>query len=176
MKRTLIALMEDKPGVLSRIAILLRRRNFNIASLTVGASESPGISRMTIVVDVDSKSGPIEQVVKQLYRVINVIKVTDVTDEPTVARELALIKVSAPSATRSEIMQVVSIYRAAVVDVALDSLTIEVTGPEDKIDSMIELLRPYGLKELVRTGRVSMVRGAARQAPPRGGGAGGSKS
>jgi len=170
MKHTLIALMEDRPGVLNRIASLFRRRNFNIASLTVGASETPGISRMTIVVDVDSGTGQIEQVVKQLYRVINVTKVTDVTHEPIVARELALVKVSSTSATRSEIMQVVSIYRAAVVDVALDSLTVEVTGPEDKIDSMVELLRPYGLKELVRTGRVAMVRGAARRSPSRGSG------
>ncbi len=163
MKHTLIALMEDKPGVLNRIASLFRRRNFNIASLTVGGSETPGISQMTIVVDVDSGGGQIEQVVKQLYRVINVTKVTDVTHEPIVARELALVKVSSTSATRSEIMQVVSIYRASVVDVALDSLTVEVTGPEDKIDSMVELLRPYGIKELVRTGRVAMVRGAARR-------------
>lgn len=160
MKHTLIALMENKPGVLSRIASLFRRRNFNIASLTVGASETPNISRMTIVVDVDSEVAAIEQVVKQLYKVINVTKVTDVTDDPTVARELALIKVSATGSNRAEIVQLVDIYRANIVDVALDSVIIEVTGTEDKIDSMVQLLRGYGIKEMMRTGRVAMVRSA----------------
>jgi len=161
MKYTIIALMEDRPGVLSRVASLFRRRNFNIASLAVGASEIPGISRMTIVVDVDSSTRAIEQVTKQLYKVINVTKVSDVTHDPIVARELALIKVTATSATRGEIIELVNVYRANIVDVAPDSLIIEVTGDEEKIDSMLVLLRGFGIKEMLRTGRVAMLRGVA---------------
>ena len=157
MKHTLIALMEDKPGVLSRVASLFRRRNFNIESLTVGHSETPGLSRMTIVVDEDD--AVIEQVGKQLYKLIHVTKVIDVTHEPAVFRELALIKVHATANTRSEIMQLVDIFRAKAVDVGSDSLTIEITGQEDKVDTLVSLLRPFGIKELVRTGRVAMVRG-----------------
>jgi acetolactate synthase-1/3 small subunit len=157
MRHTLVALMEDKPGVLNRISSLFRRRNFNIDSLTVGHSETPGISRMTIVSEGDSTI--IEQVEKQLYKLINVTKVTNVTDEPTVIRELALIKVTASGATRSEITGLVDIFRAKVVDVAPDSLMIEITGTEDKVDSLANLLRPFGIRELVRTGRVAMVRG-----------------
>jgi len=149
--------MEDKPGVLNRISSLFRRRNFNIESLTVGHSEIPGISRMTIVSEGDSTI--IEQVEKQLYKLINVTKVTNVTDEPTVIRELALIKVTASGATRSEITGLVDIFRAKVVDVAPDSLMIEITGTEDKVDSLANLLRPFGIREMVRTGRVAMVRG-----------------
>jgi acetolactate synthase-1/3 small subunit len=161
-KHTLIALMEDKPGVLNRVASLFRRRNFNIASLTVGHSETPGISRMTVVVDADGAG--IEQVEKQLYKLVNITKVSDVSHEPTVVRELALIKVHATAPTRAEIMQLVDIFRAKVVDVAAESLTIEITGPEDKVDSLVQLLRPFGIKELVRTGRVAMVRGSNGQA------------
>jgi acetolactate synthase-1/3 small subunit len=157
MRHTLVALMEDKPGVLNRISSLFRRRNFNIESLTVGHSETPGISRMTIVSEGDSTI--IEQVEKQLYKLINVTKVTNVTDEPTVIRELALIKVTASGATRSEITGLVDIFRAKVVDVAPDSLMVEITGTEDKVDSLANLLRPFGIREMVRTGRVAMVRG-----------------
>jgi acetolactate synthase-1/3 small subunit len=157
MRHTLVALMEDKPGVLNRISSLFRRRNFNIESLTVGHSETPGISRMTIVSEGDSTI--IEQVEKQLYKLINVTKVTNVTDEPTVTRELALIKVTASGATRSEITGLVDIFRAKVVDVAPDSLMVEITGTEDKVDSLANLLRPFGIREMVRTGRVAMVRG-----------------
>ena len=160
-KHTLVALMEDKPGVLNRVASLFRRRNFNIASLTVGHSETPGISRMTIVVEADHAG--IEQVEKQLYKLVNVTKVSDVSHEPTVIRELALIKVHATAPTRAEIMQLVDIFRAKVIDVAADSLTIEITGPEDKVDSLVQLLRPFGIKEMVRTGRVAMVRGSNGQ-------------
>ena len=160
-KHTLIALMEDKPGVLNRVASLFRRRNFNIASLTVGHSETPGISRMTIVVN--AAQAGIEQVEKQLYKLVNITKVSDVSHEPTVIRELALIKVHATAPTRAEIMQLVDIFRAKVVDVAAESLTIEITGPEDKVDSLVQLLRPFGIKELVRTGRVAMVRGSNGQ-------------
>lgn len=159
MRRTLVALMEDRPGVLSRVASLFRRRNFNIESLAVGHSETPGISRMTIVVSGDDAI--VEQVSKQLYKLIHVIKVVDVTNESTVTRELALIKVHADASTRGEIMQLVDIFRAKAVDVGANSLMVEITGPEDKIDSLVALLRPFGLKEMVRTGRVAMVRGAA---------------
>ena len=158
---TLIALMEDKPGVLNRVASLFRRRKFNIESLTVGHSETPGISRMTIVVDADHAG--IEQVEKQLYKLVNITKVSDVSHEPTVVRELALIKVHAAAPTRAEIMQLVDIFRASVVDVAAESLTIEITGLEDKVDSLVQLLRPFGIKEMVRTGRVAMVRGSNGQ-------------
>ena len=158
MRHTLVALMEDKPGVLNRVATLFRRRNFNIESLTVGHSETPGISRMTIVAEGDDPT--IEQVVKQLYKLINVTKVTDVTAEPAVIRELALIKTHAASHNRAEILQLVDIFRAQVVDVAANSLTIEITGDEDKVEGFIALLRPYGLKEMVRTGRVAMLRGS----------------
>ncbi|MCL6432408.1 MAG: acetolactate synthase small subunit [Anaerolineae bacterium] len=157
MKHTLIVLMEDRPGVLNRVSSLFRRRNFNIESLTVGHSETPGISRMTVVVDGDDTV--VEQVSKQLYKLIHVTKVTDVTSEAAVLRELALIKVHATANTRGEIMQLCDIFRAKAVDVGADSLTIEITGQEDKIDSLIALLRPFGIKEMVRTGRVAMVRG-----------------
>jgi acetolactate synthase-1/3 small subunit len=150
--------MENKPGVLNRVSALFRRRNFNIESLAVGHTETPGISRMTIVTEGDDAT--VEQVVKQLYKLINVTKVTDVTHEPSVVRELALIKIHAPSRSRAEIIQLADIYRAQVVDVAPDSLTIELTGDEDKVDSLIALLRPYGIKETVRTGRVAILRGS----------------
>ena len=158
MRHTLVALMEDKPGVLSRVASLFRRRNFNIESLTVGHSETAGISRMTIVAEGDDPT--IEQVVKQLYKLINVTKVTDVTTEPTVVRELALMKIHAASHNRAEILQLVDIFRAQVVDVARNSLTIEITGDEEKVEGLLALLRPYGIKEMVRTGRVAMLRGS----------------
>jgi acetolactate synthase I/III small subunit len=159
MKHTIVALMEDHPGVLNRVVSLFRRRNFNIESLTVGHTDQAGISRMTIVVD--GADTVVEQVTKQLYKVIEILKVSDLTQEKTVVRELALIKVSTNGQTRSEVMQVVDIYRAKIVDVANDSLMVEVTGPEEKIDSLLNFLRPYGIKEVVRTGRVAMMRGAA---------------
>ena len=159
MRHTLVALVEDKPGVLTRVASLFRRRNFNIESLTVGHTEIPHISRMTIVVD--ENDAIVEQVIKQLYKLVNVTKINDVTNEPTIIHELALIKVQATPSTRSEIMQIAQVFEAKVVDMALDSLTIEVTGMEDKVDSVQRLLRPFGIKEMVRTGRVAMVRGAS---------------
>jgi acetolactate synthase-1/3 small subunit len=158
MGRTLIALVEDKPGVLTRVASMFRRRAFNIESLTVGHTEQPGVSRMTIVVD-DSRSGA-EKIVQHLYRLVNVIQVDDITESPAVSRDLALIKVQTPSGqVRSEILQIVETFRARVVDVALGSLMVEVTGAEDKIDGLAEVLRPFGIIEMVRTGRVSMLRG-----------------
>ncbi len=158
MQSTLVALVEDKPGVLTRVASLFRRRNYNIESLTVGHTENPGVSRMTIVVD-DSRSN-VEKVAQNLYKLVNVIKVEDVTEQPNVLRDLALIKVQADGGSRrSEIMQLVDTFRARVVDVALDSLMVEVTGTEDKIDGLVDVLRPYGIVEMVRTGRVAMARG-----------------
>jgi acetolactate synthase-1/3 small subunit len=158
MKSTLIALVEDKPGVLTRVASLFRRRAFNIESLTVGHTEIPGVSRMTIVVD--STTTDAEKVAQNLLKLVNVIKVENITNAPAVTRDLALIKVHTEnSATRSEIMQLVDTFRGRVVDVGRDSLMIEVTGTDDKIDSLAEIMRPYGIKEMVRTGRVAMVRG-----------------
>jgi len=158
-KRTLVALMEDKPGVLSNVSNLFRRRNYNIESLSVGHSETPGISRMTVVVN--ATDAVVEQVIKQLYKLISVTKVTDITDDAAVIRELALIKVHATSGARSEIKQLADIFRAQIIDVSPDSMTIEITGTEDKVDSLINILRPFGLKELARTGRVAMSRGVA---------------
>jgi acetolactate synthase-1/3 small subunit len=162
MKHTVIAWMEDKPGVLNRVAGLFRRRNFNIESLTVGHSETPGISRMTFVVDGDARQ--VRQVQTQLSKLINVTEVRDVTDEPSVIRELALVKVNADSTNRSEILQLVDIYRASIIDVAMDSLVIQITGPEERVNSLIRLLENFGIKEMVRTGRVAMVRGNGHSA------------
>jgi acetolactate synthase-1/3 small subunit len=157
MEHTMIAWMEDKPGVLNRVSSLFRRRNFNIESLTVGHTEKPGISRMTFVVDGDERQ--LTQVQTQLFKLINVTAVQDVTHEPTVMRELVLIKVRATSANRAEILQLAEIYRAGIVDVSLDCLVIQITGPEDRVDSLIKLLENFGILEMVRTGRVAMVRG-----------------
>ena len=156
-KHTLVALVEDKPGVLNRIASLFRRRGFNIQSLAVGHSEQPGLSRMTVVVVGDSAQ--VEQVRKQLDKLINVVRVSDITEEDIVARELALIKVKATASTRSEIIQIVDIFRANIVDVASDSLTVEVTGDEDKVQSLLEFLRSFGIREISRTGRIASTRG-----------------
>ena len=159
MKQTLIALVQDKPGVLDRVASLFRRRNFIIESLSVGHSETSGISRMTLVVNCDTETQK-EQVVKQFHKLIEVTKVIDdVTPDRAVYRELALIKVSANIETRSAIIQLVDVFRAQVIDVAPASMTIEITGTEDKLDSFVNLLRPFGIKEMARTGRVAMLRG-----------------
>jgi acetolactate synthase-1/3 small subunit len=156
-RRTLLALMEDKPGVLGRVVNLFRRRNYNIESLSVGHSESPGISRMTVVVY--GNDAVIEQVVKQLYKLVNVTKVSDISNDPALFRELALIKVHATSTNRAEVKQLADIFRATIIDVAPESMTIQITGDEDKVDSLINMLRPFGIKELARTGRVGMLRG-----------------
>jgi acetolactate synthase-1/3 small subunit len=158
-KHTLIALVEDKPGVLNRVASLFRRRGFNIESIAVGHTELAGISRMTIVVD--GTAGSVEQLRKQLDKLIDVVKVSDITENSLVARELALIKVRANPATRSEIIQIVDIFRANIVDVSADSVVVEVTGDEDKIDSLFRLLKGFGIKEIARTGRIAMARGVA---------------
>ena len=159
IKNTLVALVDDKPGVLNRIASLFRRRNFNIQSLAVGSSEHPGLSRMTIVVGGDAAQ--VEQVRKQLEKLINVVKVSDITEEDMVSRELALIKVKTTTTTRSEIMQIVGIFRANIVDVGPNSLTVEVTGDENKVNSLLGLLHDFGVKELSRTGRIALTRGSS---------------
>jgi len=155
---TLVSLVQDEPGVLTRVAGLFRRRGFNIESLSVGHCEQPGLSRMTIVVKGDDAE--VDQVTRQLDKLVNVVNVTDITRRDMVARELALIKVAARAEDRSEIMQIVDIYRAKIVDVATDSLTVEVTGGEDKIDSLLRLLLPFGITEMARTGRTALTRGS----------------
>ncbi len=157
-KHTLIALVQDKPGVLNRMASLFRRRGFNIESIAVGRSELPHLSRITIVIN--GAATMVEQVRKQVDKVIDVVKVSDLTDSNMVARELALIKVKATSATRSEIMQIVDIFRANIIDVAPDSVTVEVTGDEEKVNSLFNLLRGFGIKEVARTGCIAMTRGS----------------
>ena len=155
---TLVSLVQDEPGVLTRVAGLFRRRGFNIESLSVGHCERLGLSRMTIVVRGDDAA--VEQVTKQLDKLIEVVNVTDITREEMVARELALFKVSAGPDDRSEIMQICDIFRAKIVDVAHDSLIVEVTGGEDKIDSLFRLLHHFGITEMGRTGRTALTRGA----------------
>lgn len=159
MTRTLITLVEDRPGVLNRVTSLFRRRNFNIASLNVGRTDKPDVSRMTILVDSDD--GESRLVEANLYKLVNVIDVQDVTDMPTVRRDLALIKVKATPDQRAEVMNLASIFRGNIVDVAPDSVIVEMTGTEDKIESLLELLRPIGVLEMVRTGQVAMLRGDA---------------
>jgi len=156
-KHTLVALVADKPGVLNRMASMFRRRGFNIESIAVGRSEVPNLSRMTIVIDGTTTS--VEQVRKQLDKVIDVVKVSDISGDNIITRELALIKVKATSSSRSEIISIVDIFRASIVDVASDSVTIEVTGDEEKINSLFNLVRGFGIKEVARTGRIAMVRG-----------------
>ena len=156
-QHTLVALVEDRPGVLTRVASMFRRRGFNIASLTVGKSEQPGLSRMTFVVNGDE--GTVSQVTKQLDKLIEVIRVSNITSEEIVARELALLKVNAAPASRGEIIQIVNLFRAKIVDVGTQSMVIEVTGEEDKINALQNLLQPYGIQEMLRTGVVAMVRG-----------------
>jgi acetolactate synthase-1/3 small subunit len=161
MKHTIVALVEDKPGVLTRMASLFRRRGFNIESIAVGHSELPHLSRMTFVVN--GSDTMVEQVRKQLDKVVDVVKAVDITGDNITTRELALIKVKATSATRSEIIEIVDIFRASIVDVAADSVIIEITGDEDKVDSLLKLLRAFGIREITRTGRIAMMRGSTGQ-------------
>ncbi len=158
IQHTVVAIVEDKPGVLMRVASLFRRRGFNIESLTVGHSEERGLSRMTLVVD--GSSAPIEQVEKQLYKLIDVVKVSDLSNEDMFARELALIKVRCNNVNRHELLDIANVFRADVVDIASNSLILQVVGDEDKVDGLVKMLEPYGIRELTRTGRVAMVRGA----------------
>ncbi len=159
MEHTLVALVEDKPGVLNRVASLFRRRSFNIESLTVGHTDRQGVSRMTIVIDSDQANA--DRVTENLYKLVNVIQVEDLSKVPVVSRDLAMVKVHADASTRTNIMQLVDVFRARIVDVGNDSLIIEITGTEDKIVSFVDVLRPFGIIEMVRTGMVAMTRGAS---------------
>jgi acetolactate synthase-1/3 small subunit len=157
MMNTFVVYVENKPGVLTRVASLFRRRAFNIDSLTVGRTENPDVSRMTITVDADSDQA--RRIEANLYKLVNVLLVENVTHQPAIVRDLAMIKVAAPHEARSHVLELASVFRARVVDVAPESLTIEITGAEDKIDGLLEVLRPYGVLEMVRTGIVAMRRG-----------------
>ncbi|WP_169086320.1 acetolactate synthase small subunit [Paenibacillus sp. PL91] len=159
-KHTIAVIVNDQPGVLQRVSGLFGRRGFNIESITVGSSEEVGLSRMVIVTSGDDHT--LEQVTKQLYKLIDVIKVIDLSSNPMVARELALIKVNAEPASRPEILGVVETFRAAVVDIGTHSLMVQVVGDTEKIDAMVELLKPYGIRELSRTGVTALNRGNAK--------------
>lgn len=158
MKRIITATVQDRSGVLNRVTGLLQRRQFNIESISVGPSELDGISKMTLVVDVEDEQR-LEQVTKQLNKQIDVLKVSDITDKAIVARELALIRVASSSQLRNEINGIIDPFRASVIDVSKDSLAIQITGKPEKVDALIELLRPYGIKELARTGLTAFLRG-----------------
>ena len=161
MLNTFVVYVENKPGVLTRVASLFRRRAFNIDSLTVGRTEKPEVSRMTIVVDADPDEA--HRVEANLYKLVNVLLVENVTGKPAICRDLAIIKVPASQQARSQILEIVHVFRARVVDFDTDSLSIEMTGSEEKIDRLIKVLRPYGLLEMVRTGVVAMRRGTKVQ-------------
>jgi acetolactate synthase-1/3 small subunit len=157
MKHTLVALVENKPGVLVRVAGMFRRRNFNIESLTVGHTEDPTMSRMTIVVD--GENTDINQVERNLGKLVAVAQVDDLSDKPMVSRDLALIRVKASNGQRAELMNLTQIFNAKIVDVAHDSMIIEIAATEQKVDSLVDLCKPFGIIEMVRTGRVAMARG-----------------
>jgi acetolactate synthase-1/3 small subunit len=156
-QHTLSVLVENKPGVLTRVTSLFARRGFNIESLAVGVTEDPTLSRITIVVD--GEDSPIEQVTKQLHKLINVIKITDLAPAEMVDRELVMFKVNAPPERRHEIIEVANVFRAKIIDVGKNSVTIEATGAGEKLTAMEDLLRAYGIKELARTGRIALSRG-----------------
>jgi len=158
MRRIITATVQNRSGVLNRITGMLSKRQFNIESITVGPSEVEGVSKMTFVVHISDQQ-KIEQLIKQLNKQIDVLNVSDITDQATVARELALIKVVSSGQMRMELQAVIAPFRATVIDVSKDSLTIQVTGHPEKIDAMIDLLRPYGIKELTRTGVTAFLRG-----------------
>jgi acetolactate synthase-1/3 small subunit len=158
MQHTITALVENRPGVLARISGLFARRGFNIESLAVSITDDPGISRMTITVSGDDNV--LEQITKQLNKLIDVIRVIDYQDIPIIQRELAMIKVTADPARRAEIMQITDIFRAKIIDIGEKTFTIEVTGGVEKVDAIIKLLEPFGILELVRTGRIALMRGA----------------
>ncbi|WP_338552491.1 acetolactate synthase small subunit [Paenibacillus sp. KS-LC4] len=160
IKHTIAVIVNDQPGVLQRVSGLFGRRGFNIESITVGTSEEVGLSRMVIVTTGDEQT--LEQITKQLYKLIDVIKVIHLSSNPIVARELALIKVSAEPAARPEIFGVVETFRAAVVDIGTHSVMVQVVGDTEKIDAMVELLKPYGIRELSRTGVTALNRGNSR--------------
>jgi acetolactate synthase-1/3 small subunit len=156
-KHTIVALVENKPGVLNRIANKWRQRGFNIESLAVGHSEVPGLSRMTFVLG--GPAADVEQVTKQLYKIIDVVRISDLAEDEIVTRELALMKVNATDQNRSAIIAIVEIFRGEIVDVSPDAVVVEVTGVEEKVNAAFEMLKPYGVRELARTGRVAVTRG-----------------
>lgn len=156
---TFAAIVEDKPGVLNRVASLFRRRGFNIRSLSVGPTHEPGASRMTLVVRTDRDSA--RRVEANLYKLVNVLKVEDLTYRPSISREMALIKVRASGEQRAEIVQICKVFRARVVDVARQALIIEITGDENKLHGLFEVLEPFGIIEVARTGALALTRGAA---------------
>ena len=158
MLHTFVVYVENKPGVLTRVASLFRRRGFNIDALTVGRTEKADVSRMTIVVDADEDQSL--RIMANVYKLVNVLLVDDITGEPAIVRDLALIKVGATHEARLHVLELASLFRSRVVDVAPESLTIEITGAEDNIDGLLEVLRPFALLEVVRTGQVAMRRGA----------------
>ena len=154
---TIVSYVEDRPGVLNRVASLFRRRAYNIVSLNVGRTHEPGVSRMTIVVDADDDTS--RRIKANLYKLVNVLRVDDITHKPNVARDLALIKVQFGPEQRTEVLQLCEVFRARVVDVSRDSLIAEITGTQDKIDGLVNVLRPFGITEMVQTGVVAMTRG-----------------
>ena len=161
MISTFVVHVENRPGVLNRVASLFRRRAFNIESLTVGHTDKPGVSRMTIVVDTDENGAA--RLEANLYKLVNVLRVDNITSQSSVFRDLAIIKVATTPESRAEIMQLAHVFRARVVDVAGESMVLETTGAEDKIDGLVEVLRQYGILEMARTGRVAMTRGTPKQ-------------
>jgi acetolactate synthase-1/3 small subunit len=158
MKRIITLTVQDRSGVLNRVTGLLQRRQFNIESISVGPTETEGISKMTLVVEIEDEQR-LEQVTKQLNKQIDVLKVSDITDKAIVVRELALIKVASSSQLRSEINGIIDPFRASIIDVSKESLAVQITGRPEKIDALIELLRPYGIKEIARTGLTAFLRG-----------------
>ncbi len=156
-KHTLTALVQDRPGVLNRVVSLVRRRGINISSLAVGRSETPHLSRLTFVIDGDDYS--VEQATKQLYKLIDVVKISEFAEDQVVAREMALIKVQTTPASRSEVIEIVGVFRAKIVDVAASAIIVEATGGEAKIDALMALLKPFGIREVMRSGRLAMQRG-----------------
>jgi acetolactate synthase-1/3 small subunit len=156
--RTFIAYVEDLPGVLNRVTSLFRRRNYNIVSLTVGRTEREGVSRMTVVIEADEDAA--RRIEANLYKLVNVLFVEDTSHAATMVRELALVKVKADATTRSEVMRLCDVFRARVVDVGPEALVAEITGAEDKIDGLVDVLRPFGIVEMVRTGAIAMGRSA----------------
>ncbi|KFM99557.1 acetolactate synthase small subunit [Bacillus clarus] len=162
MKRIVTATVRNQSGVLNRITGVMTRRHFNIESISVGHTESSDISRMTIVVHVENEQ-QVEQLIKQLHKQIDVLKVSDITEEAMIARELALIKVATSSVSRAELYSLIEPFRAAVIDVGKDSIVVQVTGTQEKVEALIELLRPYGLKEIARTGVTAFTRSMKKQ-------------
>lgn len=157
---TLVVLVEDQPGVLNRVVSLMRRRSFNIDSITVGHSEQPGLSRMTLIVN--GEDNEVEQATKQLYKLLEVVKVTDIPAEDAITRELVIVKVAAKGPQRAEIIQIADIYSARILDATPTTLMIQATGSEDHVDSFLTMMRVFGIREMARSGKIAMSRGSAQ--------------